>query len=408
MWRVLLSLALRNIFRNRRRTILTFFAIVSGMASIIVFGGFVSYTYFALREQTIHSQLGHLNIFRAGYSAHPGDSSKYFLADFGAIEKQAASVSGVRTVTARLGFSALISTGDKTMNCLATGIIADREQELSNAETILAGRRLGVNDSSGVVLGDLLSQALGVKVGDTVTLLTTTAAGMINAQDLQVTGIARVGSREYDRVFVKLPLDVAQRLLNTKEVERVVILLDRTSDTAGVARALESRFQSAGLSVEIKTWEDLADFYQAVVRLYNGIFRVVILIIASLFLFGIANTLTMSIFERVREIGTLRAIGTRREGIRMMFLWEGFVLGLIGGVLGIFAGLATAGLINVAGGFYIPPPPGMSDGYQAYIAVDWVVISKAFVLTVVVATVSSLYPAVRAARLNIVQALGHA
>jgi putative ABC transport system permease protein len=313
----------------------------------------------------------------------------------------------VQTVTARLGFSALISTGDKTMNCLATGVMADREQQLSNAETILEGKKLGANDGSGVILGYLLSRALGVEVGDTVTLLTTTAAGMINAQDLQVTGIARVGSREYDRVFVKLPLAVAQQLLNTKEVERVVILLDRTSDTARVAQALKSRFQTVGLPLEIKTWEELADFYQAVVRLYNGIFRVVVLIIASLFLFGIANTLTMSIFERVREIGTLRAIGTRREGIRMMFLWEGFVLGLIGGVLGVLVGVATAGLINVAGGFYIPPPPGMSDGYQAYISLDWGVVLESFLLTVVAATVSSLYPALRAARLNIVQALTH-
>ena len=407
MWRVLLNLAVRNIFRNRRRTILTFFAIASGMASIIVFGGFVSYTYFALREQTIHSQLGHLNIFKSGYSAHPGDASKYFIDDFDKVDEQIKSVPGVRSVTARLGFSALISTGEKTMNCLATGVIPGREEELSNAESILAGHRLGAADTNGLVLGSLLAQSLGVKPGDTVTILTTTASGMINARDLQIAGIARVGSKEYDRVFVKLPLDIAQNLLNTKQVERAVVLLDKTSDTARVEAVLKDKFAAAGLPLEIRTWEDLADFYQAVVRLYGGIFRVVNLIIAALFLFGIANTLTMSIFERVREIGTLRAIGTRREGVRNMFLWEGLVMGLAGGVIGIFAGLITAFFINVAGGFYIPPPPGMSDGYQAFISVDWKTVLYAFLLTVAVATVSSLYPALRASKLNIVQALGH-
>jgi len=407
MWRVLVNLAVRNIFRNRRRTILTFFAIASGMASIIVFGGFVSYTYFALREQTIHSQLGHLNVFKDGYSSHPGDASKYFISDPDKVEQVIATVPGVSTVTARLGFSALISTGEKTMNCLATGVVPSKEKGLSNAEMILSGHRLAAGDTNGVILGSLLAESLGVKVGDTVTMLTTTASGMINARDLQIAGIARVGSKEYDRVFVKLPLDIAQHLLNTKDVERVVVLLNQTGDTPKVANMLKQRFAAAGLPLEIKTWHDLADFYQAVVRLYGGIFRVVNLIIAALFLFGIANTLTMSIFERVREIGTLRAIGTRRAGVRNMFLWEGFVMGLAGGVIGIFAGLITAFVINLFGGFYIPPPPGMSDGYQAFISVDPGTVAYAFVLTVAVATLSSLYPALRAAKLNIVQALGH-
>ena len=202
---------------------------------------------------------------------------------------------------------------------------------------------------------------------------------MINARDLQIAGIARVGSKEYDRVFLKLPLDIAQHLLNTKEVERVVVLLNQTGDTAKVEADLKQKFTAASLPLEIKTWQELADFYQAVVRLYGGIFRVVNLIIAALFLFGIANTLTMSIFERVREIGTLRAIGTRRAGIRNMFLWEGFAMGLAGGVIGIFAGSITAFFINLFGGFYIPPPPGMSDGYQAFISVDLKTVIYAFI-----------------------------
>ena len=91
-----------------------------------------------------------------------------------------------------------------------------------------------------------------------------------------------------------------------------------------------------------------------------------------------------------------------------MFLWEGFVMGLIGGGIGIAAGLLTALGVNLAGGFYIPPPPGMSDGYQAFITVEAPVVLYAFTLTVIVSTLSSLYPALRAARLNIVQAIGHA
>ena len=108
----------------------------------------------------------------------------YMIDNASQVEQEIRSVPGVRTVTGRFGFSALISTGDKTVNCLATGVDPAREQELSNAETVVAGHRLTAGDANGIVLGSLLAQSLNVKPGSTVTLLTTTASGMINARDL--------------------------------------------------------------------------------------------------------------------------------------------------------------------------------------------------------------------------------
>jgi putative ABC transport system permease protein len=408
MWNLLLRLAMRNMLRNRRRTALTFFAMIAGMTSMIVFGGFISFTYWGLREMTIHSQLGHLQVYKAGYSEHAvADPTRYYISDFAGVEAEIDRTPGVQTVTAQLTFAGLISKGDRTLNCLATGVIPEREGSLAGAEVIVAGQRLKDSTRPGVVLGRALSRALGAGVGDTVTLLTTTTTGMINAFDVEVLGIARVGVAEFDRVFVKIPLAIAQRLLNTTSVEKIVVFLNRTEDTAAVTATLQRRFAALGMLLEIKTWEQLADFYRAVVRMYGGIFGVVKGIIALLFLFGIANTLTMSVFERVREVGTLRAIGTRKSGILRLFLCEAFLLGSIGGVLGVGLGILTAKLINLAGGFYIPPPPGLSMGYQASIFIEPGVIVYALVSTVLVAVLSSLYPAWKAANLNIVEALGH-
>jgi putative ABC transport system permease protein len=190
-------------------------------------------------------------------------------------------------------------------------------------------------------------------------------------------------------------------------VERLVVVLDRTEETGRVAEALRRRFEADALPFEIKTWYELSDFYRAVVRMYNGIFGVIKGIIAAMFLFGIANTMTMSVSERVREIGTLRAIGTRKSGVLGLFLCEGFLLGLAGATLGLLGGLLAAGIINALGGFYIPPPPGFNDGYYTLIRIDPGVVFYAFLSTVVVATLSSLYPAWRAANLRVVEALAH-
>lgn len=159
--------------------------------------------------------------------------------------------------------------------------------------------------------------------------------------------------------------------------------------------------------MELKTWSELAPFYHAVVRMYNGMFGVVKVIIAILVLFSIANTMTMSVFERVKEIGTLRAIGTKKSGILMLFLWEGFLIGIIGAVLGIIAGILVAQGINLCGGIYIPPPPAMNRGYQALILIVPGVLLYAFLSTVIISTISSFYPALRATRLSIVESLGH-
>ena len=408
MWRLFPRLAMRSMFRNRRRTALTFFAIIVGMVGITVFGGFVSYTFVALREETIRSGMGHLQIYKKGYSENAvAEPENYYISDFAGTQRSIQSVPGVRAVGARLGFSGLISTGERTLSCLTECSIPERETHLTSRPRIISGETLKTNNQSGVVIGSELARALRVKVGDSVTLLTTTPTGMMNAADAEVVGIAQMAVKEYDRVLVRMALSLGQKLMNTASVERVVVVLDRTDHTAQVAAAIQRQFAVSGMPLEVKTWYELSDFYRAVVQMYNGIFGVIKGIIAAMFLFGIANTMTMSVSERVREIGTLRAIGTRKSGILGLFLCEGLLLGVSGAALGLVGGIAAAWIINALGGFYIPAPPGFNLGYYTLILIEPEVLTYGFLSTVVVAALSSLYPAWRAANLPVVGALAH-
>ena len=402
------SLALRNIFRNKRRTGITFMAIISGVVSLIIFGGFIEYTFWGLRELTIKTQLGHIQVYQEGYwEKGIAEPSKYLIKDPEAVEKAFSGIPEITTVTRRLTFSGLISTQEKTLPCKGIGIVVEKEKQMNDSETIVAGRHLQTGETGGGIVGSELMKALGARVGDYLTILTTTPDGVINAVDFKVVGIAQTGSQDYDSVFVKLPIQTVGNLLNTTAAEKIIIFLKETKDVEKVIPVLKEIIDKNQMALELKPWSELADFYWKVVGVYHGIFNVVKAIIAVIALFSIANTITMSVYERVREIGTMRAMGTTRARIITLFVAEGALMGIVGGLLGILAGILVAQIINASGGIAISPPPGMSKGYTALILIVPQVVFYAFSSIVAVAILSSIYPATRASRLKIVEALQH-
>lgn len=404
-----LKLAIRNVFRNRRRTVITLAAMAFGAAAIILFGGFVNAIYWGVRESTIRSQVGHIQLYRRGFSEKgnlaPFD---YLIADYAALRAELLGIEHVKTVTARLGFSGLVSTGDTTTAFVGTGVHPEGEVELSSLAVIVDGRDLASRDPRGVILGIGLARAFGVRLGDDLTLLTTTKSGSINALAVKVRGVWESGEKAYDDRFLKVGLAEVQRVLDLEqgEVQAIVLLLDRTENTALVRARLEGLIRERGLELEIKTWEDLALRYHQVRELFGRIFAVLTLIVSIMVIFGITNTMTMAIFERTREIGTVMALGTPRRGVVFMFVLEGVALGALGGVAGVVLGIGLAQVVSALG-LQLPPPPGSTRGFTVQIFVVPAVLLHAFRLSLVTATLASLYPAWRAARLNVVEALRH-
>ena len=404
-----LKLAIRNVFRNRRRTLITLAAMGFGAAAIIVFGGFVHSIYFGVRESTIRSQVGHIQIYRKGYSEKGNLApSDYLIADYAGLRAELLKLGHVKAVTARLGFSGLVSTGDTTTSFVGTGVQPESETDLSALAVIVDGKELASRDPRGITLGVGLARAFGVKPGDDLTLLASTRAGSINALAVKVRGVWESGEKAYDDRFLRVGLPEVQRLLDVEngEVQSVVLLLDKTENTAAVRDAIDRLIRDKGLDLELRTWEDLALRYHQVRELFGRIFAVLTLIVSIMVVFGITNTMTMAIFERTREIGTIMALGTRRRGVISMFVLEGVALGLLGGLLGVVLGVGLAKAISAVG-IQLPPPPGSTRGFAVNIFVVPEVLVQAFRLSLVTAALASLYPAWRAARLNVVEALRH-
>ena len=404
-----LKLAIRNVLRNRRRTVITVAAMGFGAAAIILFGGFVNSVYIGVREATIRSQVGHIQLYRSGFSEKgvltPFD---YLIRDSGALRAELMRLPHVKTVTARLGFSGLVSTGDTTTSFVGAGVDPEGEAELSALAVIVDGQDLTSRDARGMIMGVGLARGFGVRPGDDLTLLTTTANGAINALAVKVRGVWEAGEKAYDDRFLKVPLPQVQRLLDLEdgEVQSIVLLLDATEHTAAVRDRIARLIRERGLDLELKTWDELALRYHQVRELFGRIFTVLTLIVSIMVVFGITNTMTMAIFERTREIGTVMALGTRRRGVIAMFVLEGVALGVLGGIVGVVLGVVLAKIVSAIG-IQLPPPPGSTRGFVVQILVVPAVLEQAFRLSLVTATLASLYPAWRAARQDVVEALRH-
>lgn len=403
----LIVFAIRNIGRNKRRSAAILSLVALGSAALLVAGGYAAANFTGLRERTIRNGVGHLQISAQGPTADDDAPLAEALENVDVLRGRILQDPRVLAAAARLEFTGLASTGDQSVAVIGRGVEPDAEYGRAGfAPRMVAGRRVENGDGHETMAAAGLARSLKLKPGDRLTLMSATVDGAINGLDTTIVGIYTTGVRELDERSLVVRLDTAQTLLATSRVSRIVVVLHRTEDTPAVGAALTNVLGAGTTSPRIRTWSDLAPFYHQVRGLFSGIFSFLGVIITVLVVLSAGNAMTMTVMERVREIGTLMAVGTSRLRIMAMFVVEGLTLGTLGGLLGLAGGYALATGLTRAG-IQMPPPPTFTTGFPLQIAV--VPALYASVLIVMIATLgaAAVLPAARAARLRITDALGH-
>ena len=397
-------LALRNILRQRRRSLIAMAAIGFGIISMMLAAGYIEWIFWANREGVTVNQLGHIQITRPGY--HEGgkaDPFSFLLPEkspaFNAIQNRP----DVKSITPRLSFNGLISHADSTLTFIGEGIdpVYDPSKEKL---LVVEGELLSNEDPKGILLGNGLAANLGVKTGDTIVLLANTPTGGISAVEGHVRGLVSTSMKAFDDSMLRVGIGLARELLRTTGAHVWVTTLHSTELTSAVTQQL--REDKSLAKFEIVPWMQLADFYNKTVELLTKQIAVVKVIIGVIIVLSISNTMTMSVMERTIEIGTSMALGVRRRRILGLFLLEGGVLGVLGGLIGVSLGYLLATWISIVG-IPMPPAPGMSTGFTAAIRITPLIVMDALLLAVSTTLLASVYPAWRASRLVIVDALRH-
>jgi putative ABC transport system permease protein len=410
---MLASIALRNLARNRRRTLLSLLVVSVGTASLLLTAGFVRYSFDGLRDAIIEGGLGHFEITPVtdgeDDAASPAGLAPAFVGWREARER-IESRPHVRAAGATIQFAGVATNGERSASFLGVAVEPDRERRMGMRVRVRRGADLPeaepAEGDDRALLGVGLARNLAAEPGDVVTILIATADGSLNALDLTVEGVISTGFQEMDDRILKTQVATAQRALATDAVTSLVVRLDDTGAAAEAERDLERVLADGPAPVVIRDWEARAPFYGQVRGLYSGIFVFLGAIVAVLVALSSSNTLLMSVLERVREFGTLLSIGTSRGQLARLLLLEALWLAALGVLSGSVVGLGLVGLINVLE-VEMPPPPAAVDPIELALAVVPSDFLWAGAFMAVLLTLAAVPPMVRVFRLQIVEALGH-
>ena len=379
-----------------------------GFAAFALAGGFIAQSFEALKEGTIRS-VGHLQIVdRRAVGRAEEATLEFGIPNAKRAREAAAKDPGVAAVLPRIDFVGLATNGARSVPFLGAGVDPEPEAAATLApELLVSGEYLSGDGGDGIVLGTGLAAALDVKVGDRVTLMATTPDGSLNAVDGIVEGLADVKIKELNDRYLAGGLPLVSRLLQSGEtVSKLVVFLKPDASEEKTAAALEKSLSEAGFPVAVQRWQDLAVFYGQVRLLYIGIFGFVGAVLVVIVILSAAIVMTMAVTERTREIGTLRALGTRPSGILRLFLAEGVVIAAAGCVAGTALALAVRAALN-ASGIMLPPPPGATSGTPLHVNFYALAYAAGLVAMLSTMAIAAYFPARRASRIAIVEALAH-
>ncbi|HEX4845165.1 MAG TPA: FtsX-like permease family protein [Geothrix sp.] len=412
---ILARLALRNLLRQRRRTALTLMVVVAGFLALSLAGGFMAQTFQGLSDGAIRGGLGHLQVIPPGaLDGEEAQSLEKALPDGEALAARLRQDPTVAEVLPRIQFMGLLSSGPRSVAFLGTAVdpvlepkhmaCLDSLKDGAKAPGGAGSRWLSADPAAReVILGAGLARSLGASVGSLLTLMSTTRDGALNAVDVEVAGLQDLGLKELNDRFLTVSLATAGQLLDAGPARsRLSVILKRPQD---ITRA-QARVQAQLPGTTVLPWFELASFYRQVKLLYFAIFGFMGLVLFLVVLLATVNTLLMSVMERVREFGVLRAMGLQPGQLLALLQWEGAFLGLLGSALGLAATLLLRAGLNALH-LQMPAPPGTSHGYELNIhLVPGVYLAVALGLQATI-QLSALFPGFKAARLRIVEALRH-
>jgi putative ABC transport system permease protein len=458
-----LSLAIRNLLRNRRRSLTTLLAMVIGACSILLFGGYSRNITYGLQtgyvQRSGHLQIQHKDFFLYG----SGNPAAYGIADYrriiDAVKKDAVLAPMLTVVTPTLQISGIAGNFDAGVSRTVVGsgtVVAEqnRMREWNDYRFPLSWKPMaltGTSEDSAVIgIGvarvlrlcgplsipncpqppakkdsggaatpdDILALAALEKAekpagSDTrVEMLAASLKGAPNVAGLNVVKAESQGMKEFDDIYIGLHLAQAQKLIYGNAppaVTSIVLQLHHTSQIPAarerLSQLLANEFKDAELSVQ--DFATLNPWYGQSLAMFGTIFAFIAVLIGAIVLFTVGNTMSMAVVERTVEIGTLRAMGLRRSGIRRLFVCEGLLLGVIGAVLGVSISIALSVAINHSGLTWTPPGYVMKVPLNIYVWGENGLMLGCALGLVVVAVISALWPANRAARMAVVDALRH-
>ncbi len=404
----LFRLAWRNIWRNRRRSLLTLASISLGLAALLFMQSMIKSLQAKLVDKATAIHTGHVQIQAPGVKdlkipdVKLRESAPYLAA--------AEADPGVAAAAPRVSFTGLIASSLMSKGVLVISVDPAREGRVSRMPAhVTEGTFLAPADRRGIVIGEKLARTLDVRLGERVVLMVQSEDGSMGADAFRVRGIYRTGSESFDGQLAYIALADGQALLGCGTAVTAIVILARRFDEIGAVRD-RLAMALAGRPVEVKDWRVLNSEITGVIEFQDAVLGLMLMVIFLIVAVGIANTLLMALYERIREFGLMLAMGATRGEVARLVVLESLLLGALGLVAG---GAAGAGLIAWFGrqGIVLPLKEALSYMLPfdkvIYLSFAWPMHLVSAVALFVMCALAAVVPALRAARLKPVEALRH-
>ncbi|MBD3167377.1 FtsX-like permease family protein [bacterium] len=331
-----LRLALRNLSRNRKRSILTGVALALGVAILVFALGVNQGIEQQGLDSVIRFQTAHVKAIPPGRMDEDFPGLDMRIDNASSLLEEVRNMDGVEGAAERLEIRGMLYMGTEEVFVTVVGINPEEDRQVySTLDYVVQGRELRPGEQ-GVLIGRPLAKSLDVDVGDRVTIMIRSAPGALNPRTLPVVGLHSTGHFESDMSSVFLPLQTAldMAILDDAATE-VSLRLDQPDRSRDVKEMLSKRHPG----VEWHTYLDLASDFVMMIKFQRIVYLIIIGILMVMAAVGVANTMLMAVHERTREIGALRALGFQTGTVRAMFLNEGILLGVFAGLAGLAIGI---------------------------------------------------------------------
>ncbi len=397
---MLAKFAVRNVKRNRRRSIVAVGTIAVGVFGLLFLQGFFSGLISLHTENSIHSRFGHGQVMTKNYWGQAFEKPyEHWIANPAEVMADLEKDPGVYAVFPRVQFFSLLSNGSINVAGRGQGVVGEKEKDFFDKMNFVQGEAIG-SKKDGIVLGIGVARALGVKLGDSVTVLGQTVHGSINAIDTVVSGIFHVGMKEADDSLFQVQLSQAHVLLDTSAVESITIGLSDPSSWSRVARNIEKAHQeleAIPLHILDQVWAENGEKF---LKALLNIFRLTFL---GMIMLAIYNSASNTVLERKRELGMLRANGESAGDLVRLLLIEGLVLASLGALIG--AGLTLLADQLAGSGLPMPPTPGTNRELPVKLDLRLSYFAVAIALGVATSLIATLLSTLQVLKLSIVQAI---
>ena len=400
----LFRLGARNVMRNKSRSALTAGAIGFGVMMSLLLGGFVTGLGTIMVDDVVLGKVGAIQVHLRGYDdVKENQPIHLHMPTSGAVLAKIRAVPGVTGVLPRIVLGGMINNGTSSTMCIAVG--ADPAAEvavLPLARRGLVGKAIDAGAPHRGVLGFELAHAMDVRAGSSVVLQASTVGGQQNALDLDVGGTTNNSVPFESKRMLTVPLAFAQELLQLegRATEFAVAVADREQIDA-IATAMQA---SLGDAYHVQTWRELRPAVADIVNIQKVILFSMCIVFLAIAIIGVMNTMLMSVLERVREIGTMMAVGVRRGVIVALFLAEALTLAALGTVAGGAMAFGCLALARATQFIKLTPPGSAMVAIVQPVAPPWL-LGLTAVAMVLGTLAAAAYPAFRAARLRPVEAL---